>query len=238
MKQCPRCNRNYADDALSYCLEDGAILVKKYDPDATLVNPYPPVPVVPPTVAYQGAPVTSANQAPGPAPDIPAPAAPRKSPWLVGVLVVVALGVGLAIGGFFFQRSSTTSTSSSSIVPERDPVATGTTTPPTVPATPTPTAMVTASPNSIPAQSTPVQQSNCMLYNDRSDLTVVNVREGCDQRNCELDASTKAGEYPDHTPIRVIMGSNVRSANFTWVKVVIVGTERIVWVAASKIKCT
>jgi hypothetical protein len=236
MKECPRCNRNYADEALSYCLEDGAKLVKTYDPDATLVNPYPPAPIVPPTVAYQSAQGTSTIQAPGPAPAIPppAPAPPRKSPWLVGVLVVLALGVGLAIGGIVFQRSK----ASPSLGSERSPVTPSTTTPASVTITPTPSEAATAIPNSSPNQSTAVQDSICMLYNDRSDLTVVNVRENCDQRNCELDASTKAGEYADRTAVRVIKGSDVRTANFTWVKIVIVGTERIVWVAASKIKCT
>lgn len=238
MKQCPRCNRNYADETLSYCLDDGAVLVKKYDPDATMISPYPPAPVVPPTVAYERAPVAATMPAQGPAIVAASPAPARKSPWVIGILVFVALGVGLAIGGIIFRSSSSSSTVSSSTEPERNgsPVSTATPTPASSTSTPASAASAT-SPSPV-EQSTAVQKSNCILYNDRSDLTVVNVREGCDQRNCELDASTKAGEYPDRTPIRVIMGSNVRTTNFTWVKIVIVGTERVVWVAATKIKCT
>lgn len=37
MKKCPTCNRTYADETLSFCLEDGALLSRAYDPDETLV---------------------------------------------------------------------------------------------------------------------------------------------------------------------------------------------------------
>lgn len=239
MKQCPRCNRNYADEALSYCLEDGAVLVKKYDPEATLINPNPPAPVVPPTVAYPGTPVTTPMQTPGPAPAVPAPTARRRSPWAVGALVLVALAVSLTIGGFIFQRSNTPSSASPSLEPEQDPVATHTTTPTPVSSTstPTPVRVEEASPSSTIEQSTPVHEPDCVLYNDKSDKSVIRVRENCDTQNCESDASTIAGEYPDNTAIRVIKGSNVQTARFTWVKVIIAGSGRTVWVASSKIKC-
>ena len=35
MKSCPACNRTYADETLSFCLEDGSILSAPYDPDKT-----------------------------------------------------------------------------------------------------------------------------------------------------------------------------------------------------------
>jgi hypothetical protein len=41
MKKCPQCNRTYADESFSFCLEDGALLSASYDPDATLVIPAP-----------------------------------------------------------------------------------------------------------------------------------------------------------------------------------------------------
>jgi hypothetical protein len=47
MKQCPACNRTYADDSITFCLADGALLSASYDPDATqriparLTNPPP-----------------------------------------------------------------------------------------------------------------------------------------------------------------------------------------------------
>lgn len=37
MKRCPTCNRSYADDTLSFCLQDGAQLVHDYDPEATVI---------------------------------------------------------------------------------------------------------------------------------------------------------------------------------------------------------
>ncbi|MDT4895451.1 MAG: hypothetical protein QOH25_528 [Acidobacteriota bacterium] len=47
MKQCPTCNRTYADDSITFCLADGALLSASYDPGATqhiparLTNPPP-----------------------------------------------------------------------------------------------------------------------------------------------------------------------------------------------------
>jgi len=37
MKRCPACGRSYADDTLSFCLQDGAQLTRVYDPEATVV---------------------------------------------------------------------------------------------------------------------------------------------------------------------------------------------------------
>ena len=240
MKHCPRCNRNYADDALSYCLEDGTLLEKKYDADATLINPYPPAAVVPPTVAYQPVPATANMRPPVPAGVVAAAVPPRRSPWLVGVLVFVALAVGLTIGALIFQRSSTSSEVPPPVEPDRNTLGANATTPTpgSSAPTPTPTARQATSPASTADQSTPVEEQQCVLYNDKSEKTVVNVRVDCDTRNCEMDASTIAGEYPDNTPIRVVRGSNVQTARYTWVKVVIAGTGRTVWVASSKIKCS
>ena len=48
MKRCPTCQRTYTDDSLSFCLQDGSLLVgvsgapRDYDSDATLVNPPAP----------------------------------------------------------------------------------------------------------------------------------------------------------------------------------------------------
>jgi cell division septation protein DedD len=35
MKQCPTCSRTYADESLSYCLDDGALLSASYEPEET-----------------------------------------------------------------------------------------------------------------------------------------------------------------------------------------------------------
>lgn len=238
MKQCPRCNRNYADEALSFCLEDGEVLVKKYDPDATMINPFPPMPVVPPTVAYERTPNTQ-TQTPVYIPPAAESAQHRKSPWVVGALVLISLAAGLTIGWVIFQRSNSPASTSSSSTPAQDPVTSHTTTPTPAPAstssTPLPAESTTASSNN--SQSTTAQEPTCVLYNDKSDKTVINVREDCDTKNCEADASTIAGEYPDNTPVHVFKGNDVRGVRFTWVKVEIVGSGRIVWVASTKVKC-
>ena len=41
MKRCPQCNRTYADDALSFCLDDGSPLATAPDPSATVQYPPP-----------------------------------------------------------------------------------------------------------------------------------------------------------------------------------------------------
>lgn len=222
MKQCPRCNRTYADDTLSYCLEDGAILISRYDPEDTLVSQFPP-PSNPPSVAYA-------------APPAPVPAPRQRSLLAIGAMLLAVLVVGLSIGGFIVQRySSSSSVAPPTPSPTPRSVAATTAQPSPVSSTPTPAPMATASPSVV--QSTPELESNCVLYNDKADKSVVRVRMNCDTQDCDNDASTIAGEYPDRTPIRVIKGTSVRGAQFTWVKVVITGSGRMVWVASSKIKC-
>jgi hypothetical protein len=64
MKRCPTCNRTYEDDALSFCLTDGSVLVK----DEPGAGAYDPTPVA----------------APPPAPDWstpPTPAVPSSQSW-------------------------------------------------------------------------------------------------------------------------------------------------------------
>ena len=39
MKSCPTCNRTYADDSFTFCLDDGALLSASYDPYSTLQIP-------------------------------------------------------------------------------------------------------------------------------------------------------------------------------------------------------
>jgi hypothetical protein len=42
MKQCPICHRSYADLSFRFCLEDGALLSKAFDPHGTLTLPEAP----------------------------------------------------------------------------------------------------------------------------------------------------------------------------------------------------
>lgn len=59
MKQCPKCNRTYADETLAFCLEDGSTLVSHREPQETLRIPspratdWPTGPAPTPAPAYQ-----------------------------------------------------------------------------------------------------------------------------------------------------------------------------------------
>jgi ketosteroid isomerase-like protein len=52
MKQCPTCNRTYADETLTYCLADGSLLSAPYDPEATQRIPPPRTTNQPPTDVF------------------------------------------------------------------------------------------------------------------------------------------------------------------------------------------
>lgn len=63
MKSCPACNRTYADETLSFCLEDGSILSAPYDPDKTqLISPPSDTDSILTRVSYNEAKSTSPNQ--------------------------------------------------------------------------------------------------------------------------------------------------------------------------------
>ncbi|MCA1558647.1 MAG: YARHG domain-containing protein, partial [Acidobacteria bacterium] len=121
MKRCPTCGNTYTNDALIFCLEDGATLVglsgsqPGFDPQATLrvsQDDLPPPtnfkaqgaqtysqPSPPLTAPPRTAPRTSDNQAPAAA----APASRPTSPVLVAgmtaiaVLLLVVSGIGIAL---------------------------------------------------------------------------------------------------------------------------------------------
>ena len=96
MKICPACKRNYADDSLRFCLDDGTVLVSS-TPQPTLRIPAPEDSGNAPTkVMYP----RQTLKAPPPGPTVPAgmsmapPSRARRRLWpiLVGV-AVIALGV-------------------------------------------------------------------------------------------------------------------------------------------------
>ncbi len=104
MKQCPTCHRDYTDDTLAYCLEDGSALIAGYDPQATLI-----IPEARPTN------VPSAQSAPPVYSMPPATAAPTKSRapiYILGAVVLLVLGIGVIALGIFgysqMQASSST----------------------------------------------------------------------------------------------------------------------------------
>jgi len=110
MKRCPQCNRTYADDALSFCLDDGSPLVStaapsSFDPSATVQYPQGRETTPQPTIAY---PSQTPAMPPPPPPAAPPPAwspmpptAPQKRsvwPWVLGIgAVLVFVGIGIVI---------------------------------------------------------------------------------------------------------------------------------------------
>jgi hypothetical protein len=114
MKRCPTCSRTYTDDALSFCLDDGAPLLSvggdappSFDPNATLAYPtprdtsqqpqsFPP----PPSNQSFPPPPTPGGWAPGPT-AAPYPQAARKKsalPWILGgAAVLLVLGIGFVV---------------------------------------------------------------------------------------------------------------------------------------------
>lgn len=49
MKRCPQCRRQYSDESLNFCLDDGAPLVVEPDSDPTLISPLMTRPTAPST---------------------------------------------------------------------------------------------------------------------------------------------------------------------------------------------
>jgi flagellar basal body-associated protein FliL len=106
MKSCPTCNRTYADDTLTFCLVDGAILSAPYDPQATLQmaasrqTEQPPTQVLP-AYAAQGQ-----------------PARPRRSSLLPLLAIAGVVLLAGAVGLFFVLRQSTPPASSVASSPD------------------------------------------------------------------------------------------------------------------------
>jgi hypothetical protein len=130
MKRCPSCNRNYTDETLLYCLEDGTPLVAADQTTApTLMMPAEP----PPTIAYDAGRVTTpqggsstasfgpTTPPPGPMPPGPPPAPqgppswtfeaqpkPKRKawPWIVaGLVLLLVFGGGLAAAVFYMVNN-------------------------------------------------------------------------------------------------------------------------------------
>jgi hypothetical protein len=146
MKRCPACSRTYPDDQ-NFCLDDGTTLVgapaDSYDSSGAPTVNYPFHSDAPPTVLMQGNPTSSARPAPTSPPPaqafMPPYAQPRRSsavPWIVGGVVVLIIGIGLAV--FLSSRQS-----------ESTPVAGGSPTPGFTPSsTPSSTPLSTPSSSS------------------------------------------------------------------------------------------
>lgn len=132
MKKCPTCNRTYASDEFTFCLDDGALLSAPYDPRSeqpvstirssgpppTAVLPHDPNPgpsgqrasevlPLPPTIASPSpaSKPTEAKLSPGSAADFPTPAV-KSSRLRYLAIALLALIVGIAGLGLYLIRQS------------------------------------------------------------------------------------------------------------------------------------
>lgn len=122
MKQCPACNRTYADDALSFCLEDGSPLqsggaggnpLSSYDPNldpGKTLNYSSARETSPPPQAHLAAP---ANQIPmaqpswGQTPSYGPIARKSGKGWIaIAIAAVVVLGIGIVLLLVIIGRNS------------------------------------------------------------------------------------------------------------------------------------
>ena len=126
MKRCPQCNRNYEDDALSFCLDDGSPLLSTSgpppsDPSATVQYPQSRDTSPQATIAFNSvqaaAPPPPLPPPPMPAPawtPMPQPATQKRSawPWVLGIgAVLVFMGIGVVI--LIFAVASITNSNNS-----------------------------------------------------------------------------------------------------------------------------
>ena len=108
MKRCPKCNRQYNDDSLRFCLEDGSPLAP------TLRAEAPPTEILPraqPTLKSSGPTVPSYQNSPS----FPPTEVRQSNPLLTGGVIAIALLLLLLVGivGFFVLRQTATEQSSS-----------------------------------------------------------------------------------------------------------------------------
>jgi hypothetical protein len=110
MKTCPSCNRNYADDSLRFCLEDGSTLSPPFEPGGrslgtaqteVLISPSPTQPYSIPVAPTQA----SANIpfAPAPAhPVSPSPAGDRPRSRALAATILVSVTLILFVSSFVY----------------------------------------------------------------------------------------------------------------------------------------
>ncbi len=102
MKVCPTCKRNYADDLLNFCLDDGSVLTTAGNPsNEVYLNQARPTAVTPPTPR-----TAEMNYASAPAP-VPAKSSRRGGMWAIGIFIalIVLCGGGAAFFGILVANA-------------------------------------------------------------------------------------------------------------------------------------
>lgn len=125
MKRCPKCNRQYKDDTLRFCLEDGTPLALTREGPAPATEILPRVPT---TQRSAAAPTIPSYPGGDSLPTLPAEGR-RSNPLLTGGVIVIALLllvlVGIA-GYFVFRQSKPAEPASSNQVAEKESASPGT----------------------------------------------------------------------------------------------------------------
>jgi hypothetical protein len=124
MKRCPKCQRTYADDAFTFCLEDGALLSPPYDPEKkeeplkTIQSGGPPPTAVlpatersgrelPPTVKTAPSPTNAEEAKPQ---NRVHPESPRRTSPLkyvvIGLVALVIVATGFGFLGLYVAGTS------------------------------------------------------------------------------------------------------------------------------------
>jgi hypothetical protein len=122
MKRCGMCNRVYADESLSFCLEDGTPLVRdsggQFDAQATLVQPnVNTAPQRPPQTSP--APASQPQWSQANQPQFKSAQQPKRNllPWLIGAVVLLPVLLGFLTGVvvFIYKAANKSSESSANV---------------------------------------------------------------------------------------------------------------------------
>ena len=104
MKICPTCRRNYEDDGLNFCLEDGSVLtLVQSDAAPTVVMNHPRTTSPSP---YPGVPASGGGPNPAQYSMQPQKKSSRAWLWVVGIFAILLLLCGGGFAGFFFYVAS------------------------------------------------------------------------------------------------------------------------------------
>jgi hypothetical protein len=205
MKRCPTCNREYADDGLSFCLDDGAKLNQvSDDPQATLMISPENLPTFPQTPRQtdpnRGAP--QPQQPPFPssrtqptqqgggwtpppqsvAPSVTPPARKRSAlPWVIGglaVVVVGAIGVILLIFVIAALSSNNNNNNNRGIVINKGDGDNSSNPTPTATPTPTPSTKVVTGKDGVAQITIPEDWQEVTGLNANATIQVSNAPDG------------------------------------------------------------
>src|SRR5580765_3937443 len=102
MKRCPECRRDYTDETLNFCLDDGTALLdgpaSMDEPATAIISPHETEPA---TINF---PNTTAENVEGPNP--PQTKTSHRTLIVVGIGVIVLIAALGIVGYLYYERSS------------------------------------------------------------------------------------------------------------------------------------